>query len=307
MNLRPTNHLNTISKRYPGIWKNVDHFRKSKGKDLGDWPEWCFLPMAASYAIASNGGGISLSAASDISTISALTAWRYTQGIYSFDSDVYAEIVKTTLDKDIPVDVLYRLPEWGVYVELQDVDGCYGFFAHLEFDMATKRSELRLLIDTEDMLIPIILHLGDWGVAEAIDRAVDVACSRFSLLEAFMADSVEWQRGIAHKCLSLLLYLCSEKPDIERVEGSLPSNPSPKKVKKRHKFFAPNKPKIWNVGKKIANLVAQTPSESQSGTHASPKAHIRRAHWHGYWSGPRNSIERKFIYKWIPTMVVNSK
>ncbi|MCF7483078.1 hypothetical protein L3V31_15290 [Vibrio sp. J1-1] len=259
MNLRPTNHLNTISKRYPGIWKNVDLFRKSKGKDLGDWPEWCFLPMAASYAIASNGGGISLSAASDISTISALTAWRYTQGIYCFDSDVYAEIVKTTVDKDIPVDVLYRLPEWGVYIELLDVDGCYGFFAHLEFDMTTKRSELRLLIDSEDMLIPIILHLGDWGVAEAIDRAVEVAYSRLSLLEAFMADSVEWQRGIAQKCLSLLLYLCSEKPDIERVEGNLPTNPTPKKLKKDTNFLLPTNLRFGTLGKRLQILLHKLP------------------------------------------------
>jgi hypothetical protein len=104
-----------------------------------------------------------------------------------------------------------------------------------------------------------------------------------------------------------LLYICSEEPDIERVEGNLPAHARPKKVKKGYKFFAPKKPKIWNVGKKIAHVVSSASLDWKGGSHASPKAHIRRAHWHGYWTGQRNSVDRKFIYKWIPTMIVNTK
>ncbi|MFW8652100.1 AcrVA2 family anti-CRISPR protein [Vibrio diabolicus] len=307
MNMRPSHHLNTISKQYPGIWKHVEHFRKGKGKDLGDWPDWCFLPMAASCAIAGSGGGLSFSPGTDISSISALIAWRYTQGIYCFEPEVYADIAKTVVDKEIPADVLYRLPEWGVYVELQDVEGVCGFFAHLEFDVKTKSSELRLLLDTEEMLTPIILHLGDWGVEEAINKSLDVSCSNAPWLSGIRSELLEWQSKMARKCLSLLLYICSEEPDIERVEGNLPTYAKPEKVKKGYKFFAPKKPKIWNVGKKIAHAVSSTSFDWKGGTHANPKAHIRRAHWHGYWTGQRNSVDRKFIYKWIPTMIVNSK
>lgn len=307
MNMRPSHHLNTISKQYPGIWKHVEHFRKGKGKDYDDWPEWCFLPMAASGVIADNCGGVLSSTMLEVSTISALIAWRYTQGVYCFEPEVYIEIASTAVDKEIPVDVLYRLPEWGVYVELQDVEGYYGFFAHLDFEVNTKRPELHLLLDSKEGLAPVILHLGDWGITEAINKSLDGFCSNTPWMRLIRDEVAGWQSQIAHKCLSLLLYICSEEPDIERVEGNLPTYAKPEKVKKGYKFFAPKKPKIWNVGKKIAHAVSSTSFDWKGGTHANPKAHIRRAHWHGYWTGQRNSVDRKFIYKWIPTMIVNSK
>lgn len=296
---RPANLLKAYSQKYPNMWKNVDNFRKMKG----DWPEWCFLPMAASYAIASNGqDGISLSSLSDVAPLSALIAWKYTQGIYRFEPTVYKDLVKTSVDKDLPVDVLYRLPEWGVYAELQGDDECHGFFAHLEFDMHTKRTELRLLLDYEDRLHPIILHLGQWSVVEAVSKAFKVSEQNFPL----MHEAINYQAEKAQKCLSLLLYICSEKPDIESIEGNLPTYARPKKSKNREKFHAPKKPKVWMIGKKLASI-ASANVEWKGGEHASPKAHIRRAHWHGYWTGKRDSTNRKFIYKWIPTMLVNSK
>jgi hypothetical protein len=37
----------------------------------------------------------------------------------------------------------------------------------------------------------------------------------------------------------------------------------------------------------------------------SPRAHIRRAHWHGYWSGSReHPNERKYEIKWMPPCLV---
>ena len=50
--LRPGNFLHSFSRLYPNVWKQVDDFRASR-KDLGDWPEWCFLPLAGTYAIVS--------------------------------------------------------------------------------------------------------------------------------------------------------------------------------------------------------------------------------------------------------------
>jgi len=43
--LRPGKILGTFSRLYPDAWKQVDEVR-AKRKELGDWPEWCFLPLA---------------------------------------------------------------------------------------------------------------------------------------------------------------------------------------------------------------------------------------------------------------------
>ena len=43
---RPKALLTEYAKRYPGAWRQADMFRQDKGKDLPDWPNWCFLPLA---------------------------------------------------------------------------------------------------------------------------------------------------------------------------------------------------------------------------------------------------------------------
>ena len=53
--LRPGNILHSFSRLYPDAWKHVDEFR-ARRKELGKWPDWCFLPLAGTYAIVSNEG-----------------------------------------------------------------------------------------------------------------------------------------------------------------------------------------------------------------------------------------------------------
>ena len=46
--LRPVEHLRAIAKKYPAAWKQLESFRADRGKDdLPDWPEWCYIPVAA--------------------------------------------------------------------------------------------------------------------------------------------------------------------------------------------------------------------------------------------------------------------
>jgi len=42
---RPGKVLHSFSRLYPDAWKQVDEFR-ARRKELRDWPEWCFLPLA---------------------------------------------------------------------------------------------------------------------------------------------------------------------------------------------------------------------------------------------------------------------
>jgi hypothetical protein len=52
-------------------------------------------------------------------------------------------------------------------------------------------------------------------------------------------------------------------------------------------------------------LSAHEPGEV-TGTHASPRHHIRRAHWHSYWLGKRDQRDaRSAILKWLPAIPVN--
>ena len=315
MTSRPLTHLNQTSKQFPGVWHNVDTFRQAKGVDLPDWPTWCFLPMAAWVAIASEGAEFGsfemLRAASDASRLAAIGAWRYTQGIYRFDKDIAKALTDTRLECDIPTDLFLRLPEWCVYVETpgQEWHGAalHGFWAHVEHDIKDSRPELRLLLDTEQGLVPQILHIGPWSIEQAIWRWAREARTQASQmgisLHGVGSDFIHASSMAIQPLLSMVMYLCSEEPEIEdRDYPERPVNlPQPKRTKKGWRLFPPEKPRIWSVGEHTGDTLRREYATELTGRTVRP--HPRRAHWHGFWSGPRDG-DRKFGCKWLSPVVV---
>ncbi|MEW2498504.1 hypothetical protein AB0942_33980 [Streptomyces nodosus] len=54
---RTTRYLAEVRKRYPDAWAHLNRMVRQKGAPgMPDWPDWCWLPMAASYAVVSGGG-----------------------------------------------------------------------------------------------------------------------------------------------------------------------------------------------------------------------------------------------------------
>ncbi|MCP4635931.1 MAG: hypothetical protein GY848_05600 [Methyloversatilis sp.] len=310
---RPRDHVAAAAHHYPQAWRLADEFRADRGRGLPDWPAWCYLPLSASYAIVSANLGVdrlSVQHVGDVARLGALAAWRVTQGIYRFDPALYAAIVDTPVSGDVPHDVLYRLPEWCVYVETPGLawnDGqLFGFFAHLEYDVNTGRPELRLLLDADTALVPVPLHLGPWSLAESISRAVDVARVQATVVGGMPAGVPQVLREWVEPLVSLLLYLCSQNAEIGDGRRQ-PANPEPKRTKSGWRLFPPDRPTTWDVGVRLGSALRtayHAAETGQGGAHAAPRAHIRRAHWHGYWIGPREG-ERRFDLRWMPPIPVN--
>lgn len=309
---RPKQHLITIARKYPGAWRQVDELRASRGKDLPDWPEWCYLPLAGWYAIVSAATGVDRIDLRDISAVGRLAAlgtWRMTQSIYRFDPDLLAALVSTPVEGDLPAELFYRLPEWCVYIETPgqqwNAIPLYGFFAHMEWDVNTGRDELRLVLDAEDALHPIPIHIGQWPLAEAMQRAV-VEAKRQAVYDGSTAMAASLPPTLDFQIeplISVLLYLCSE--NVEIGPGTdYPHNPEPKRTKKGWRLFASDKTRTWDVGVRTGAALRQgrTAAHDGDGTHASPRPHWRRAHWHIYRIGPGRT-ERQL--KWLPPIPVN--
>lgn len=313
MPLRPVEHLNTAMKLYPNIGQKVDDFRAAKGKQLPEWPDWCFLPMAAWYAIVADSNGtaqVPLNLMGDVAQLAAIGCWRYSQGIYRIDPDLLQALTDSPVSGRLPTDVLFRLPEWCVYIE---TPGCHwmgqplhGFWAHLEWDANTGRTELRILLDCEDRLAPLVLHIGAWTITEAVDRMMSEARQQaqsrgFSLPNR--PDDVQLTGAEINPLISLLLYLCSEEPEIDdaRQPGTAPARPQPKKTKRGWRLFPPSKPRLWTVGATLGEALRQANTGEHTGRTVRP--HLRRGHWHGYWTGPRRG-DRRFVYRWISPLVV---
>lgn len=313
---RPRQHLIAAGKLYPGAWRRCDVFRAGRGRDLPNWPDWCYLPLSAWYAIVSADAGVDRltpTLAGDVGRLGAIGTWRLTQGVYRFDPALFADLIGTPVAGDLPHEILYRLPEWCVYLEtpgmMLDGQTLYGFFAHLEHDVNTGRLELRLLLDGEADLRPIPLHLGAWTLGESIARMADV--SRIHALGAGVAIPAGFAgevRGQVEPLVSLLLYLCSRNAEIG--DGSrIPGNPAPVRTKRGWRLFPADQVRTWDVGVSLGAALRRAYHASETargGTHAGPRGHIRRAHWHGYWLGGRAAPEaRTFDLRWMPPIAVN--
>lgn len=319
---RPREHLVAIGKRYPSAWKDADELRAVQSPAL-QWPKWCFLPLSRWHAIARAGTTAnrdSITLFSDSSELGAIGAWRVTQGIYRFDSTLFDEVAKTSLEGDLPCEVLYYLPEWCIYVETPGMEcilgTVHGYFAHLQYDMESDGAELRLLLDIDDLLLPIPVVLGPWSLLEALRRTAREAFGSMGNMAAASLPlaTVQPMHKIIEPLVSLLLYLCSENAEIS-ADGRRPVNPLPKKTKKGMRLFPPNQPEVWGVGVRLGTALRQAwtqQREDQGGTHAGPRPHIRRAHWHGFRSGPVKQAngtpiptnERKFTLRWLPPISV---
>lgn len=311
---RPKEILTAIGKKWPQAWNQVKKFRAGKGKDLPNWPDWCYLPLAAGYAIVTQGGAPNAGLFDRYlgpAVVSAAAAWRVSQGIYVFDADLYNSLVKQPMDGNIPCEILKRLPEWCVYIPMfngtflgEEVD---GFFAHLEHDANDARMELRLvLLMASGENHPIPIHLGDWTIEEGLNRMITEARRQMGINfpkvdESYVAEVVPF--------VQLVLYLCAENLDMPKR----PQHPK-KKLRKSGQVDVPRQPKKWDVGQRIGTSIRkyrntkeyEITDENQNnapGSHASPRPHVRRAHWHSFWTGPREG-NRKLIVRWLPPIPI---
>lgn len=278
--------------------------------------------MAAVYAIVSGGGDnrCTPETVSDVARVGALAAWRVTQGIYRFDPALYPRLIETPMTK-LPVDLLYRLPEWCVYIETPDLKWMdipmAGFFAHLEYDTNTGRPELRLLLDVDlehgPALIGQPLHLTadtiEGAVAAMVDESKRQMIKEGLTPDTKMPDISKYLTLPLQPLLSLLLYLCSDSADFGGHPP--PTNPCPKKTRKGWRLFPPDKPCKWNVGVRIGAALREAyireetdrpPDQILESGRQRPRPHVRRAHWHLYWAGKGRQIPK---INWVPPVPIN--
>lgn len=312
--LKPKFILKNISRQWPQAWQQVKKFRSVKGKEVPDWPDWCYVPLSAGYAIYTQGGNYD-SPIIDLkfspAVITAAAAWRVSQGIYHFDADLYNSLIAQPLDDKLPCDALKRLPEWCVYIETYGARYCgmpfSGFWAHLEKDMNDNREELRLVLMMDDGdNIPVAIHIGDWTLEEGLQRMqAETEKNAKKYIPEVEFPKVNYFDDIA-PLVQLVLYLCADNIDMSKV----PVHPNAR-VRMSGQVDVPREARTWNVGERIGAAIRKYQNENvqsereyvPDSLHARPRPHVRRAHWHHYWTGSRKS-KQKLILKWLPPIPV---
>jgi hypothetical protein len=309
----PNNFLTLYSKFFPDIWNRADEIRKRRGKDF-DWPQYCFLPLVYWGTLIGVQADVyrteNLQLLFHAQNLAALGAWRYTQDIYTFQPDLFKSLFKTKLPGDIPADIILHMPQWCMYVDLLQNNNVielmydkdenrivYGFFVFIEYH---KIPELRFVLnisgnDCSNLLCygPIVL-LGEWSVKEALQKW-ELCVARQNNTDELFKCTNEGDIKFTTTLLSITLYICSEAPDvIGDIPGTYPKYPTPRKTKRGMRLFPPPKPSIWKVGLTLEEELRRAEKAYQKRMkdagetgHVPRRAHIRNAHWHKFWVGPK--------------------
>jgi hypothetical protein len=329
--------LNHVEARFPKVWDFYAHVLEDPS-GLPEWPNWCFVPVAgaATYNLNNKEGGWCPW------LIACAAAWRVTRGIYRFDPTVFESLTATGVGK-LPVDALMRLPEWCVYVETPGYSAggetMEGFYAYLEFDLDTQTAELRLMLDYGgENWIPYFIHLIPGGTVEdglkamlerGLENARKYRTDPASVLKPgrdpklmdglqmpFSVEDFEKTVGGLNglsdhstkylgPLISLLLYLCSEQPEIF---GATP-RPDRRSLVRKTKagktvMDGAKNPQIHEVAFDLGRKIRDYRKDAGSGVAGGTKSpHIRRAHWHSFWSGPKAG-KRELTVRWLPPIPV---
>lgn len=136
------------------------------------------------------------------------------------------------------------------------------------------------------------------------DEAITEGMNEKEILKTRQS-SGEYMGGLIHGSISLALYLCVRNADLPRLR---PERPEATRTRKGLRYFPPAETAVWDVGMRIGPALRQAQLQNvgvEAGDSGKrPRAHVRRAHWHHYWTGPKNG-ERELILKWVSPTLVN--
>jgi len=235
----------------------------------------------------------------------------------------------TPVTHDLPGELLHRLPEWCVYIELGRMTSSgfvHGVWARIGFDTQTREEELDLLSEVGDHLVyvrrPLVGTLEDSLLVSLRDARHLAGGDPVKLLQAEMAH-VD-RRAMAEPILSVVLYLCSANAEIRASgERQRPTRPTPRRrASGELRWPGASAPTIWETGTRLGaalrcaqDNLAELVGE---GTGSSVRPHVRRAHWHACWVGAHESRARvartsrahesparRREVRWLPPIRVN--
>lgn len=298
-------------------YDQLDNCRAAKASGKMSWPDYCTLPINAAFTYLVYGLQLSdAEAAAGAAELTACWMWRQNKIIYSFDPDMAAALAKQAEDvKDtdvLPADLLMHLPYPCIYIKAPDLlEHTDGFWAWMDYDINRNGPELRIqwVMQTMDASIPQVIHIVPGGTIQ--DCFLDtIRTTQEHLKEPIDVSHPAESSRILLKAIQLLLYILAENADVED------ESPDVRVIQKHHggkiagKIITDKAGEVQakNVGVRIGaafRKAKRKPAESGTGTGTGSKKrpHMRRGHWHHYWTGPMGG-ERNLILRWTaPTMI----
>ena len=312
-NLPPFSLLKEVSKKSPGVWDILDDASKNT-----EWDERCLVPIGLSLALFPDYERVSFAKKSSMLLqalkFSALAPWRLDKEVFEFSEELQSLLFEQAEedDMDIPGEILGHLPYRAFYVRFASpiCNSLDGFFVHYEWDVQRGGElALRFLFLSTDLKIGgIEIKLSAKSLSENFRIIQEISDKNFEKMADKTVNDVPAtilpSQSLIKKALELVLYICSQNADITASPKQYTYKPKKGKIEDRYAEV-----KTWDVGVRLAPKIrlSKATERKESGdehkSHASPRTHMRRGHWHHYWTGPKSG-ERKLILKWTAPMLI---
>ncbi|MGW8286209.1 MAG: hypothetical protein ACWGPR_10875 [Candidatus Deferrimicrobiaceae bacterium] len=229
----------------------------------------------------------------------AICLWRYSQGIYRLDGTAL-EVLRQSPQPDIPWEAL-RLPENCLYFDMPSEDtDIVGFFVCVDS-----------LHDPHVLSVTVVIPR-EYAPADAPAFSANPFITLQWVRDRDTLSSIhggdEFLIRHTGTLLSCVLLLCQDEPDITDG-GGLPTQPA-KRLAKRGRdgtlyYPLPKRPLVYNVGRRMGDELRRVYADAAaSGREVA--MHLRRGHWHHYWTGPKSQPEkRRLVPRFISPILVN--
>lgn len=259
--------------------------------------------------------------ASMYSVVHALFFWEFTRTKLMIPHELNEHVLASDIPAIIPVDVLKRLPQWSQWIDYQVMfensldpeqgtnaasHGC--FVSYLD-----DNGKIYLLVTMEIVVFNMKENWVDPGswLTFRFNLDQDRAYSDYEFSTAEITNDNNLREKLANShiildkakeyALKVALFVASMQPS--DPSKSVLKRPEPRRKGKSYKLQVRGKSKEVVVGTEYLSMVRDfEQTVNKEGGYR--KAHIRCAHWHRYWTGPK--VNQSIVLKWIAPCVVSA-
>ena len=331
MNCLALDITNKIAAQNPDCWSSLDKLKKN----FGSSDNRCYISseVCISYLINDRIENFNKNTVKNADIMAAVASWRLHKQVFKFAPEMENMLMEQADEELVmPLEVLYNLPYDCIYIQLNElyINQIHydGFFVHFDYDFHNKMRMLKIiLVQDAGTYNSYIINLRDGytvkdGIREYVNecRQNEKELARWSknhMYSKYIPINFNYELYInevskfLNSLFQLVLYLCSQNKEIieNTAQKSIHKAPTSKDfIKDKYREV-----QIWDCGTNTATLIRKMhtgtytyiprSSDNKGGTPKSP--HSRRGHWHHFWTGAKNSDDRKLILKWIAPTFIN--
>lgn len=324
-----------LLKRFPGIFNAIDRHNCNQSRDQIVISGKITSILTDVYNVNT------LEAQKYVPAIHAICEWRKNKRVYEFDKDIASLLIESFEDdkNGIPMVTFSQcMPFNGVCISVDKSD--FSVFATLDYNFSKTMKPTKSInlyfpysgysksfpiqnTSVEDAIMnenkAILNALNDQKYIDAVKvyyPGMPIASIKETVSMQFLKDWENNKKNI-YAAIALLTYICAKNAEITDVKGNVivpDIKPTIAPIKQNT-----IKQRTIKVGYRIGQVIRYNSDQENAETnnktathnatvnrHSKKSSHIRRGHYHHFWTGSKKDGEQTLILKWVAPTFINA-